>query len=642
MKVGSVRYDVDLSAVDTQQLKVAMTVDLEGAEPIDLVMPAVSPGSPTNSQDQPARLSRLSVEDAEGNPVGYSRLSSGEWRLEDVKGPVRVSYTLRADEMSHVRAHLSHEHAYLNGPATFLYVKGRERDLPAEIHFHGKPDPSWQVLSNLPGLTTAPDALYAHSYEEIADSNIEVAHLHTAEAHVKGTRVIVNQHGTPPWKHLDVNGATPEQNLEDFSKLYRVFLHHFGEFPGQRYLVSAPQPAHVDGEDRYVINKHYIHTGSSSAGGFEHYHGHELLMHKDSERGIQRVYNSNGRSFEAQVMAHEVGHKLLAKLVRHEGIDSADLSQQVPTDGLWLTEGVTDWMGVMLERQAGLISAQDYLERQEHEIERYLADYELDPSNARDNSLSACHGNSKFYNKGHLTGTVLDLTLRRLSGGEKSLFDVLRELKHEFGGTGQFHTLEHIERLACKVVGEYPGAADEVSRLFNRHLRDREPLDFDAALESVGYRLELVDDAWEPGSMPLGSGSLQVDERGVPSLTQTPSEAGPFPLSLPSLGLSLAQKDGKLTVSVGRDGPAFEAGLKEFSGKTPEAMTLTEDGMRFVFKRTSQFTGQESRVELFVPVTPALRPRIVEVDEPTPQQLALRAAWLAELPLEAGRDPQPA
>lgn len=635
-----IKYRLDLSATRQKEIGVEMDIDLPSAEPLDVVMPHISPGSPTNSLNHDQRIRNVQVTDAKGHEVVYERLKSGGFRIPS-KGPVTVHYTVRADEFSHVRNDISDDYAYINGPAAMMYVKGHDTDLPATVELVNAPHKDWTTASSLTNIKGMPYGFWAASYQDIADSNIFAGTVKSASETVDGVELTVNVHGTPPWNGLRVNGATAEENLQDLKALYKVFTKNFGKFPLERYRGAGSRPEGVDHADKYVVDKHYFHNGPRSAGGFEHYHGHEILLHKSSEEGIKKRYDSDGRAFERGIMAHELTHKLLAKFVTHDGIDSEDLSSVEKTDGLWVTEGITDWTGVMLERQAGLITPEQYADRLEGFYNRYQEDISYNMTSPTDDSMDAHIGNSNYYNKGAVAGSLLDLEIRHFTGGARGMFDVLRGLKDEFGGTGKGHTLDDVERVCMSQVrGNAEGEA-AISSFFQKHLRGREPMDIQGALAHVGYQMQEQPATTEPAALDLGDGTeLMVQNDGdlelgkcVHAQGHEHTEDEAKTASLPTLGVriaSLGEGKGWKLEGVDRDGPAGEAGLLEFRGKPIKQLSYDEKSgeMHFGFEKADMFTGETRSYEFAVKGTPATVHKLVALENPTPRQAALRQGWL--------------
>lgn len=629
-----IRYDLDLSKVRTREVQVAMTVDLPSEQPLDVVMPHLSPGSPTNSLNHDARIRNVRVTTPDGEAVPFEKLREGGFRIEDARHPIVVHYTVSADTFSHVRANLTEDHAYLNGPAVAMFVRGHE-DKPSIVELDNIPDPSWQSDASLPKLESVPHAFYAPTFRDLADTNIYAGKLNTASAVVEGTELTVNVHGTPPWEGIKVNGATPQESLDDLKALYRTFIKEFGTFPMSRYIDGAPLPAGVDQQDKYFLNKHYLHNGKPGAGGYEHYHGHELLLSGTAKAGIAKNYDGDGRAYERGIMAHELIHKLLSKFVVHDGIDAEDLSHVHKTDGLWLTEGTTDWAGKRLELLAGLATPQEHVAHYERILQRYLTDYAHNATSPTDDSLDAHVGNSNFYNKGAVAAAVLDLELRALTGGKRDFFDVLQALKEEFGGTGEGFTLDDVQRLTEQVAGPAPGARERVAALFDDHFRDRKPFDLNASLSHVGYALVEKLDGFPEGAIALGGTGLSTGPRGELQVSSEASNAAPQRTSLPGLGVTLVPKEGQ-AIEIGpvaQGSAAQRAGLGAFTGSVAQGVEVQSENGKvtavvFTFESKDDFTGESETHTVSVAPEQPTRTVLEEIANPSAEQLARRAEWL--------------
>jgi predicted metalloprotease with PDZ domain len=641
------QYTCDLANTRQRRIKVTLRIDL--AVPVlEVYLPELSPGSTVNSQGHPANLLNFRAEDANGETLHYEKLPQGGYRLPpDLKGPVQVTYEVRAERFSDVHDQLMPDHVYLNGPATFMAVRGYEHDTPAILTFINIPSPEWQSSSTLPRVLEKPHTFYSASYDDIADDNVVMGKLSIASDRIGRATITVAQMGTGPYKGLEKPGATPEENVHDFARIGRAFLHNFGPFPNP----DGQRPPGIQQGDEYVVHKFYLHDGPDVTDGLEHFRGNEMIRHAASEDYIRTEFGGSARANENYTMAHEVVHKLLAKFVQREGIDAHDLQHAQRTDGLWVTEGITNWTGYLLERQSGMLSVADYLKRGEGAIEQYYRDYAENPTNARDDSLDAQLGNGRYYNKGSLCGLAIDLELRHISSSSVSLLDVLRKIKTEFGGSGHYHRLEDIQRLTREVAAPY-GGAELVDRFFADHLVDRKRIELDKYLEYAGLTLDLQGDSFKPVSVPTEGAILSVNEKGELSVTVDASAVSPRSITnvpIATMGLSLAPffKTAWYIVS---GGPADEAGLLWYQGKIPSQVLLRTpqgevdlkyprdvafgevEAMVFRYHEKSLFDGEDQSVEVVVLAQPATRLVLRSLDHVTDAQQALRDAWLAQLP----------
>ena len=625
----AIRYRLDLSDTKTRQIGVEMQVERQGNEPVDFVMPQLSPGSPTNSLNQPARINSLRALDGNGDPLQLEKVEAGHWRVESqTAGPVSLHYRVKADEFSHVRSYLSEKISYINGPSALMFVSDRQQE-PGLIELSGFPSQDWKTSSTLENVPGHPELFYASNYDDIADSNLLAGKFQQVSTRLGHTTLQINQNGAPPWTGLKVNGATPEQSLEDLRQLYATFTKEFGEFPRQRRQDARLLPAEVQAQDdKYVVTKHYLWGQGPNAGGYEHYHGHELLLHKAAQAGIERRFDGDGRAHERHIMAHELMHKLLAKFVRHEGIDSADLAHVHCSDGLWLSEGGVEWAAMELQRKSGQMTQAQYVKMLQDQFRGYEAAYAQDPSNARENSFDAHLGNNGFYNKGAVTCALLDLELKAATGGEKGMFDVFRQLKTEFGGQNSFWSIEDVERLALSTAGQN---SQRVAAFFLDYLHDHKPFDFNGILAQAGMAWTNHGDRFTAGKLQLAGQTLSSDARAQISLEtgQTTAQAGN--LALPAFGLSLAESDkGELKISaVTAGGAAAEEGASLYVGQAVRLLGADSEKLNLEVQASDPFTGQAEKRELEIPARPAAQAFLEETPGANAQALALRQAWLS-------------
>jgi predicted metalloprotease with PDZ domain len=211
-----------------------------------------------------------------------------------------------------------------------------------------------------------------------------------------------------------------------------------------------------------------------------------------------------------------------------------------------------------------------------------------------------------YYDKGQLVALLLDLEIRRRSDGRRSLDDVMRRLYAEFGKRDRNYTPADFQRAAEQEAGA------SLEEFFRRYVRGREELDYDAALDAAGLRLDTT-----------GAGA-----------SGGPAREGAW------LGATLVQEGDVLSVrNVPADTPAYEQGLAAFD------QIVAVDG----FRATREFLGARLRekrpgdtLSLTVFRADELRKfdiklggrveaayRIVPVRNPTERQTRVYQSWLA-------------
>src|SRR6185295_17416535 len=89
-----------------------------------------------------------------------------------------------------------------------------------------------------------------------------------------------------------------------------------------------------------------------------------------------------------------------------------------------------------------------------------------------------------YYDKGAILGLLLDLEIRKRSNGAKSLDDVMRYLYTEFYKKDRNYAPLDFQK-ACELM-----AGSSLEDFFKRFVHGTEELDYNAAFEAAGLRLE--------------------------------------------------------------------------------------------------------------------------------------------------------
>jgi predicted metalloprotease with PDZ domain len=281
-------------------------------------------------------------------------------------------------------------------------------------------------------------------------------------------------------------------------------------------------------------------------------------------------------------------------------------------------EGLTSYYDRYTLRRAGLITVKRYLDRLLEDWGKLLAVPGRTKQSIEESSFDAwiklyrpdehsVNSTVSYYLKGSLVCLAMDLLIRRRSGGQRSLDDVLVHLWRAFGEQDRPFEDAEVER-------EFSAAAEvDLSDLFERAVRGREDPDLAGALLGAGLVLE----AKHP---------KDEDLEGPP----------------PWLGLNCRGDGGRVTVVNVLAGGSSE-GHDLYAGDEIVAL----DGFRVSDERSlerrvaARRPGEAVRLTLFrrdelrqVEVVLSERPpdkiEIVPVDEPTPEQRALHLAWLGE------------
>ena len=173
----------------------------------------------------------------------------------------------------------------------------------------------------------------------------------------------------------------------------------------------------------YTLSDHIAHFG------LEH---HESSDDRDDE---DSVVDEAHRRLAAGLLPHEYVHSWNGKYRRPDGLATADYSQPMKGDLLWVYEGLTEYLGEILTPRSGLSSDKDFfdslaleaaaLDNEEGRTWRPLSDTAVAAQ-----VLYGSRGDYEdlrrsvdYYEEGTLIWLDADVTIRTLSKGRRSLDD---------------------------------------------------------------------------------------------------------------------------------------------------------------------------------------------------------------------------
>ena len=167
----------------------------------------------------------------------------------------------------------------------------------------------------------------------------------------------------------------------------------------------------------------------------------------------------------ASVSAHEFFHLWNVKRIRPQSLEPIDYQREQDTRALWFSEGVTSTVSDMLLVRAGLIDEQEYLRRLADNITELQRRPAYLWQSAEESSLDAWFEGIPFYrspersisyyNKGELLGILLDLRMRQLTNGTKSLRDLFQWMNEHYAKQLRFFPDSlGVEQAAEAVTGQ--------------------------------------------------------------------------------------------------------------------------------------------------------------------------------------------
>ncbi len=412
--MSSLRYTVALDAASRHLADIALDFAVAERAAVDLALPAWCPGSYL-IRDYARYVRDLEATGDDGIRRKIEKLDKTTWRV-DTTGitTLTVRYGLYGHDLTVRTNHIDETHAFLHGPATFVYPTHLRREEVAVIV--RAPD-GWTVTTAMP---RDGERYTAASIDELFDHPIHVGPVKTFPVPAKVPVELAM------WGERAPGGQFDEARLvQDLAAIVDDHVARFGEAPFPRYTFML-MLAH----DAY--------------GGLEHRASSVNLFHPH--------FAATRKAYEGllELLSHELFHAWNGKRIAPKPLLDFDYTREVYTPCLWVMEGITSHYDRFALRTSGRITAKSFLDKvlddwarlratpgrarqslEQASFDAWIKLYKPDESNL--------NTTVSYYLKGGLAMVALDLQIRRRTEGAKSLDDVLRLLWTRFGTTGEPH-----------------------------------------------------------------------------------------------------------------------------------------------------------------------------------------------------------
>jgi predicted metalloprotease with PDZ domain len=463
-------YTIKVPAPDKHVAEVEAVVPTGGRPSIEMMMPLWSPGF-YRAEDYARRVQGFSARKPDGTSLPVDQTRKNRWRIESGGGPtIVVSYRLACEGRSVTTNWVGDDLGVFNGAAAFPTLVETARR-PHEIRL--ELPTRWK--RSMSALDPAPDGLPNHylagDYDTLVDSPIVAGDPSVDEFEVDGSKhALVDLGEMGEW-----DGARAARDLE---KIVRENRRFWGFLPFKRYL--------------------FLNVFRRGGGGLEHRDC--CLLTSSPPRPGRAEPSLRWLEF----VSHEYFHAFNVKRLRPVELGPFDYEVPPNTSSLWVSEGLTNYYGELLVVRAGLGGRGDFLaslsshighlQNAPGRLVQTLEQSSLDVWSSGTSGIGRDDAKTvSYYVKGPVVGFLLDAHIRRATGGEKSLDDVIRLAYARYSGDRGF------------TAEQFRGTAEEVAHAdlkpwFRKALASTEELDYTEALDWFGLRFAPSDDpakAWK-------------------------------------------------------------------------------------------------------------------------------------------------
>src|SRR5215216_1941401 len=474
-----ISFTVAMPRPHTHLLEVDVAIKRTANDSLEerLVMPVWTPGS-YMVREFARHVQDFAATDAAGQPLKWEKTNKNTWRIvTNGAGEWHARYRVYANELSVRTSELNSSHAFWNNANILLYLEGFLKS-PSTVRVVA-PD-VWKVATGLPAVLGQKNTFRAENFDVLYDSPFEASNFKTLVFNVKNVphRIVIDGEGN----------YDPERMRRDVQKIVETQVELMG------------------GEVPYHDYTFILHLRANAGGGLEHLNSAALgyprfgFRIRSGDRATSAAPNTTEtperdyRGFLALV-SHEFFHLWNVKRIRPDVLGPFDYTQENYTKVLWVAEGITDYYADLVLRRAGLISETDFLNATARAIQNLQSTPGRLVQSVEESSFDAwikyyrqdensVNSQISYYDKGGLLGLLLDLEIRKRSGGAKSLDDVMRYLYAEFFKKNRNYGPMDFQK-ACELM-----AGSTLEDFFHRFVRGTEELNYNAALEAAGLRLD--------------------------------------------------------------------------------------------------------------------------------------------------------
>jgi predicted metalloprotease with PDZ domain len=280
---------------------------------------------------------------------------------------------------------------------------------------------------------------------------------------------------------------------------------------------------------RHYRDYHFLFTLSDHVAHF----GLEHHESSDDREGERSLIDADKLRTTADLLPHEFVHSWNGKFRRPKGLISGDHDggYDTPMKGelLWVYEGLTEYLGEVLAARSSLFSADDYRDKLAMTAAALDREYGRQWRPLADTAVSAPflyeagsdYGDYRrgvdFYPEGVLIWLDVDVTLRQLSKGTKSLDDFCRAFEGGAGGAPALKPYDMTDVVATlKSIQPY-----DWEGFLNDRLHYTSPHAPMGGIEHGGWKLTYSADAsdyfsiYEEGADMSFSVGMKIKEDGL-------------------------------------------------------------------------------------------------------------------------------
>jgi predicted metalloprotease with PDZ domain len=483
----SITYDVHFPNAVHNEAEITLTLENLLAGPVTISMSQTSQGRYA-LHEFAKNVYNVSAVDGTGDTLEIERPDLHNWRIQGHNGTVKFSYTLYGRHADGTYTGINEEHAHLNMPATFAWVRSLP-NTPVTVNFYPPEDANWKVATQLKSADkaytfTAPDYYYfLDSPTELSDFTMTEWQV-PADTTSQTIRMAVHHNGS-------------KQQVDRYADMAQKVV--------AEQVAIYGEPADFD-FDTYTFIIDYLPFVFGD--GMEHRNSTILTSRRslEGENALRNLFT----------LSHEFFHSWNVERIRPETLEPFNFMEANVSGSLWFAEGFTSYYDDLTIRRAGIISNEKYAADWAGTLNyvlnspgnKYYSPIEMSmqaPFVDAATSVDAQNRSNTFisyYSWGAVIGLGLDLSLRS-SFEDVTLDDYMKAVWKKYGKTEQPYSISDLQ----ETLGEVTDSTEFADSFFNQYIRDGKHIDLKPLLEEAGFVLQKA----QPGEAVINFGSARIN-----------------------------------------------------------------------------------------------------------------------------------
>lgn len=592
---NSYRYSVNLLNIHNNEVTVSLLTPRITTRKAIFAFPKIIPGTYRIS-NYGKFISNLRASDKAGKPLVVRRLNDNQWEIDNARQTSKISYTVHDIFNSNIpnaifpmaATDIEDKDIVVNTFGFFGFFEGMTR-LPFALTFIRKPE-YFASTSLIPtGGKGNADEFTVKNVDDLYDAPILYSVPDTATLKIGKTDILISVY-------------SPNQKIH--ARQIAEWMHDY-LFATARYL-GGELPA-----NRYAFLYYFRDPGIKQ--NFPLGLGGALEHNTSSFYYLYEVPQQLTRDAIVDVSSHEFFHIITPLNIASKEIREFNWDTPVMSKHLWLYEGVTEYSAHHVQVMTGLNTVPVFLQKMTDKITISRTNFNDSLSFTELSKRSTDQDSNEYvnvYQKGALIAASLDLYLLHLSGTKMDLRKLMDELKKKYGKERYFED-DSLFDIITRMT--YP----EVRGFFSKYVEEGIPIPYEYffGLAGVKYTPATFRNGFGIGRVGLSVGDgnhlLIVDTSGMNAL-----------------GKKIGYHVGDLIYSV--NGVEINAGNFQDMKKQIGDTIKEGDPLELKVGRKNAAGAMDTltlKTE-YMPMPVAVAGKLELIPDPSPEQLAVRNAWL--------------